>query len=388
MTEQLGKVVGTHPSGMRAGTGQGGDFVTCVVIGDAGAGKSEFGNRYLGESLFETNDCPLPLEMRMMPPQVKSVVVDGITRQVIDTKGHAGGNSEQIQKRYSLFFRNWKQGVNGVCVCVNGRCDRFSRGLKDTLHWACNTFGTPGLLDHICVIFTCCYDCITKPNQKRKETVWRAAIQEFLRTISGVRTVPAIPIFFVDSADYGSEETTRNMIQFHDWLSSRNPLSTNALSGVSLPDAIEEEVEEKIFVDYRFEGPPEDQYRFGLYEDRNRQKTIPYNGDQPRYSEWTVQRSWEEPAGHQSIKTYTKQHEVEEKRVVHHRAHSFFGFSRRDHTPYKVIQKTWTEQWTETTSFDGTVQTTNPVRIGEISERVIRQDRERGFTEGYEKVID
>jgi hypothetical protein len=208
-----------------------------------------------------------------------------------------------------------------------------------------------------------------------------------LQDVSGVSTVPQIPIFFVDSPNMESQETKSNMIQFHGWLASRNPLSTTQVREVALRDKIEEEFAEAVFVEYRTEGPPENQSRFAVYEDRKRQKITPYNGDQPRYDEWTVERRWEEPAGHQSVNIHTIQHEVEEKRVEHHNAHSFAGFSSHDHTHYTVIRKTWVEQWKETISFDGTVQKTNPVQVGGVCENVIRQDRERGFTQGYERVI-
>jgi hypothetical protein len=324
-----------------------------------------------------------------LEPQVKSSVVDGITRQVIDTEGHADGNSvssEQIQK-LALFFRAWKQGVNGICVVLNGQSDRFSQGIRDTLRWAYNTFGTPDVLDHICVVFTCCYDGIAKPNRNNKKTEYHACVQDFLREVSGVKTVPTIPFFFVDSLNYQSEDTKNNMVQFHGWLASRTALSTSKVREVALRDKIEEEFQKKVLARHRTDGPPDNQSRFAVYEDRKREKIIPYNGDKPRYGEWIVERTWEEPAGHQSVKIQTRTHEAEEKRVDHHPPHAMGGFSSRDHTHFQIIRKTWTEQWTETTSFDGRIEKSEPVRVGGISEQVIRKGRERGFTSGYESII-
>jgi hypothetical protein len=141
--------------------------VTCVLIGDTGVGKSEFWNRYLGNRVFEANDSPFPVTLE---PKTQSAVINGMTRHVIDTEGHADGNSissQQIQK-LSLFLKDWRQGVNGVCAILNGQNDRFSQGIKDTLRWAYNTFGTKDVLSHICIIFTRCYDGIPYPNRQRK----------------------------------------------------------------------------------------------------------------------------------------------------------------------------------------------------------------------------
>jgi hypothetical protein len=94
------------------------------------------------------NESPDPVTLT---PSVQSAVGDGLTRNVIDTEGHADGNSmssEQIQT-LALFLRKWSKGVNGVCVILNGQSDRFSQGIKDTLQWACSTFAVMGFRNPI-----------------------------------------------------------------------------------------------------------------------------------------------------------------------------------------------------------------------------------------------
>jgi hypothetical protein len=357
--------------------------VTSLVIGDTGAGKSEFGNRYVGASLFEANDGPMPVTAA---PSSNSRVVDGMTRRVIDTEGHADGNSVssiQIQKLAS-FFRTWQYGVNGICVVLNGQNDRFSQGIKDTLRWAYNTFGTQDVLTHICIVFTRCYDAVPYPNRERKQTEYRACVRTFLQEISGVSSAPEIPIFFVDSIDMESMKTKQNMTQFHGWLVSRTPLPTDRVQAVALRDNVEEEYQRRILTRYRYQGPPSDQYQYAVYQDKKRQKLTPYNGDSVRYGEWEVTREWEEYAGHQKIETRSRNRETEDKMVDHHSGHSMSGFSRRDHTHYTIRRNTWTEQWTVTTHFDGTVTETSPVRVGSVSTRTIDSDRERGWTDGYQ----
>jgi hypothetical protein len=361
-------------------------YVTCVLIGDTGVGKSEFGNRYLGSRVFEANDSAFPVTLE---PKTQSAFLNGMTRYVIDTEGHADGNSissEQIQK-LSIFLKNWNRGVNGVCVILNGQNDRFSQGIKDTLRWAYNTFGTSDVLSHICIIFTRCYDGIIFPNRERKQNEYRQVIQRFLSEISGVPNVPSIPIFFVDSLSSQSAETERNLTQFHGWLVSRQPLSTNSVQAVALRDKVEDEFANRVFVRYRYSGPTNNQYRFAVYEDRKRQKFTPYNGDAIRYSEWIVTRQWEESAGYKTIVTHTRTREAEVKEVEHHGAHSWTVFSSHDHTHYTIKRKTWHEEWTVTKDFDGHTTETTPRQVGGVSWRTIDSDRERGWTNSYERII-
>jgi hypothetical protein len=359
--------------------------VVCLLIGDTGAGKSEFGNRYLGELRFEASDSPYPVTLE---PNVQSRDVGGLTRYVIDTEGHADGNSissVQIQ-RLALFLRVWPRGVNAICVMLNGQNDRFSQGIKDTLRWAYNTFGTPEVLGHICIVFTCCYEGVGRPNRERKRTQYRNCVEKFLHEVSGA-PVPAIPIFFVDSLDFNSAQTEENMTQFHGWVASRQPLSTSDVRAVDLRDLIELETATRAFANYRFDGPPEDQLRWAVYEDRERQKVTPHNGDPVRYGEWNVTRTWEEPAGHQTIVRESFPHEVEVKEVDHHSGHSMGGFSSRRHTHYWIKRKLWEEQRTVTTDFDGNVTATPLAMVGQVAWRTITSGRERGWTDPYERTI-
>jgi hypothetical protein len=363
-----------------------GNYMTSLLIGDTGVGKSELGNRVLRVKRFQANDSPFPVTLA---PKAESTVIDGVTRYVIDTEGHADGNSissEQIQK-LALFLKQWKLGVNAVCIVLNGQNDRFSQGIKDTLRWAYNTFGTPDVLNHICIVFTCCYDGIARPNRQRKETEYRQCVQQFLRDVSGIAAVPLIPIFFVDSLNYQSAETERNLTQFHGWAMSRQPLLTGNVRAVELRDKIETETVTRAFVRYRFSGSPDNQDRYAVYENRERKKITPHNGDPVRYSEWTTTRTWEEHAGHQTINIQSIPHEVEVKEVDHHSGHSMSGFSRRAHTHYSIKRKSWREQQTITTHFDGSVTRTQPAMVGCVSWRTIESDRERGWTHGYERVI-
>jgi GTPase SAR1 family protein len=359
--------------------------VSCVLIGDTGVGKSEFGNRYLGKQVFNTSDSAYPVTLE---PKCQSAVIDGSTRHVIDTEGYASGNrisSDQIQK-LARFLRSWKYGTNAICVILNGQSDRFSQGVQDTLQWAYNTFATHEVLEHICIVFTRCYHGIKQPNRERKRTEYLKCIQDFLKKISGARAVPLIPIFFVDSLDPEDEETQQNMVQFHGWVSGRTPLSTNNVKVANIGHQIKEETKNKIFVEYVIRGPPADQYRFAVYQDKKRNIILPNNGDKESYTEWKVVKTWEEPAGHQTIKTIRIPHVNEVKEVEHHKKHSLGGLSSGPHTHYTIKRVMWDEEYTETTDFSGKV-TKTPSRRIEKDSVVTCKDRERGYTEGYNRSI-
>jgi hypothetical protein len=124
-----------------------------------------------------------------------------------------------------------------------------------------------------------------------------------------------------------------------------------------------------------------------VYEDRKRQQFTPSNGDPVRFSEWVVTRKWEESAGYKIIKTCSRERVSEEKVVEHHSAHSMFGFSSTDHTHYRIYRTRWSEEWTVTTDFDGSVTETQPKQVGERSRTQIASDREHGFTSGYQRII-
>jgi hypothetical protein len=270
---------------------------------------------------------------------------------------------------------------------LNGQYDRFSQGVKDTLQWAYNTFATAEALSHICIVFTRCFDGIQVPNRERKRREYGPKVQEFLRTISHGQAVPEIPMFFVDSQNFYSAETEQNMVQFHGWLAGRNALSTKQVEAVALRERIEDEFQYHVFSRYRYQGPDEDRWRYAVYENRKRQKITPYNGDPVRYSEWQVIGTSEESAGHRTVETHSEDHELEKKEVDHHSAHSFSGFSSHDHTHYEIYRKSYTKKWKVTTDYDGTVTKSASWREHETGWRRIKEDRERGWTRGYEHEI-
>jgi hypothetical protein len=359
---------------------------TCLLIGETGVGKSQFGNRYLQQDVFATGGGAAAVTRST---RAHSANLAGQTRWVIDTEGHADGTSlsaDQIQD-IAGFLQRSELGMNGICIVLNVSSYRFSQGPRDVVQWSYNSFGTPEFLGHVSLLFTHCSDTIPESSRVTKRTEFRQSVEDFLQVVSGEARVPQIPVFFIDSLARGSAETERNLMQFHEWLVHRTPLPTRNVRAVPLRETIETEDARKVLVGYRYEGAPSDQSRFAIYEDRDRYKLTPHNGDPVRYSEWRVLRHWEEAAGHQTIVTMSKTHETEHKSVDHHGRHSMFGFSSRNHTHYSIYRRRWTEQWTVTTDFDRNVTATQPSQVGQTAEWQVNAGREHGWTKAYTRVI-
>jgi hypothetical protein len=176
-------------------------------------------------------------------------------------------------------------------------------------------------------------------------------------------------------------------MQFHGWLVSRLPLSTADVHEAPLRDKIEDEKEMKMLKCHRSTGPPNDESRVAIDEDRVRQKVTPRNGGPVRFGNCQVLRTYEEPTGRRTVKLHSVTHEIEDKIVERQHAHSVFGFSSHRNTHYDIVRKKWLEQWTVTTDIDGKVTETKPERVGNVTEWKVDSGRERGWTEGHHRVL-
>lgn len=415
--------------------------VTICLIGDTGAGKSSFGNYYLGKEEFAASDSTDPVTLEAF---AKSNEVEGCKRWVIDTEGLNDGqsiNAVQIQNLAKL-MRNYERGVNAITIALNGQYDRFSQGVKDIIKFAYNAFGTKEALNHICIVFTKCYDT-RRPNRETKRTMYKEAVRKYLSEVSGIalEQIPEIPIFFVDCyPDDDNEETKENMIQFHGWVVSREPLDTKQFKEAGYREDRIEETRNHFSV-----GTEErDDTTYEIFEDQKRMKIVPNNQDPPRYSEWECINRYEEPikkviieenhnvdlgyqysddlktrykvtvdqerkiirdlrtgenievspwynsseerrteAGHLSEEIQTRNRIFERKEVEHHRGHGVFG--GKDHTHYKIFHTTYQEQRINKYDYDG--NKTNGkwfIVPGTLVTTQVGGGEEGGHTEGYD----
>jgi hypothetical protein len=246
---------------------------------------------------------------------------------------------------------------------LDGQHHGISQDTQDTLQWLLKTFPMPDLLNHLCIVFTHSPGNIHDQNRLYDELQCTGDDEQMVYQRSTSEIAPTIPIFVVDSVDSTSMELERNMTRFDEWMMTLSSLATANLPIVDLQDQIESEMEMKVFVDYRLSGPESDQYRYAIYEDRQREKMTPHNGDPVHYSEWRVIRQWEEEAGHQTITTRIAPHENEVKGVRYEEWVDFNGSSiwHSYHTFYTMYHTHFNTQQTITTHFDGSVTKAAPV---------------------------
>ena len=418
--------------------------ITVVMIGDTGAGKSSFGNYYLGTNAFEANDSEAAVTTEAV---AKSNIVDGCVRWVIDTEGLNDGqsiNAVQIQKLAQL-MRNYQRGVNAIAIVLNGQHDRFSQGVKDIIKFAYSAFATKEALNYFCIVFTKCYTR-TNPKRDTKQTRYMTAVKNYLSEISGtpIDEVPEIPVYFVDCYPEGENtdsETNKNL--FHGWAMLHDPLDTSKFKEASYREDRIEETRTKHSTGFETIGDT----TYELFEDQKRTKIVPNNRDPPRYSEWICTKKYKEAikkeiterknnvdlgyrysndglirykatvdqekktvrdlrrnkdisntgwyniseerlteAGRIVTVIEKRNRKFETKNVVHHSGHGFFGGN--DHTHVTLVHRVYQEQRTNTTDFDGRT-TSSDWLIVPGSERSyhVGNWEEGGWTGGYTKEI-
>lgn len=139
--------------------------VTVLLTGDKGAGKSSFGNYYLGIESFQSSDSMNPVIFKTIP---KSNRIGDCTRWVIGTErlDEQSINSVQIQN-LAQKVKAYEPKIHAIVVVLNEQDDHLSQGVKDIIKFVYNSFGTKNALNNICVVFTKCYD--TRSPKKRNK---------------------------------------------------------------------------------------------------------------------------------------------------------------------------------------------------------------------------
>ncbi|KAK8847912.1 hypothetical protein M9Y10_018960 [Tritrichomonas musculus] len=140
---------------------------------------------------------------------------------------------------------------------------------------------------------------------------------------------------------------------------------------------------------------------------RTEQRTVSTDVDgNKKYSEWTIvpgteskhevrngmeggfTEGYEKIVGNESKEIENRQIKIEKKEVEHHKSHSMFGPSSKNHTHFKIFHITRTEQRTVSTDVDGNKKYSEWTIVpGTESKHEVRNGMEGGFTEGYENEI-
>jgi hypothetical protein len=267
--------------------------VTVAVIGQTGAGKSQFLNGYLQQQLFQA--CADPKAVTLVT-SAQEKLIDGCLRTGIDTQGlddTQGVDAAHVQQMVQ-FLKAWTHGVNAFALVINGQADRFDAGTQKLVKLINTFFNDPTFWDHVCIVFTKCYagcDDIDKPVKERD---YRKMVFDLIRQCQGqsVQKPPPLPVFFVDSKKFETDHETKDQYGlFHGFVCGLDALPTQKVVAPNVTYLkVEKETRKGILANTRIDGDT----RIQKFEDQERQKRTGYDGITITFSEWKATRSWED----------------------------------------------------------------------------------------------
>jgi predicted GTPase len=336
--------------------------VTVAVIGQTGAGKSQFLNGYLQRRCFQA--CANPNAVTLVT-SADQQLVNGCLRTGIDTQGlddTQGVDAAHVQQMVQ-FLKAWPHGVNAFALVINAQHDRFDAGTQKLVKLINTFFNDPTFWDHVCIVFTKCYAGCDEIDKPIKQQEYRDLVLNLIRECQGKRrrNSPPLPVFFVDSKKFNTDrETMEQYALFNAFVCGLNPLPTQR---VVVPNVqylrIEKQTRNNILAATRYEGNT----RIQQYEDQEREKRTGYDGRTITYSDWTAIRTWENRQS-RSSRTETRTKCVNETRTPIFRTERYggrrYGFcgprSTRQVQCGENVRRTMQEQEREVnTDYDGSV---------------------------------
>ncbi|EAY20395.1 hypothetical protein TVAG_110070 [Trichomonas vaginalis G3] len=259
--------------------------VVVMFIGDTGSGKSSLGNLYLKETVFETSQKPSACTL---DPTRHANFVNGMERVVIDTEGFDDGDhitEEQIQK-LAQYLKNFEVGINAIGIVIQAQLMRLTRGVKDVIKFVYDAFGDV-ILSHLCVFWT--FSKKDFPDRQIREQQYKPMLAKYLQEISGAKTLPNIPFYYVDTQKPDKEFCVQSMTQFHGWAVSRQKFSSSQINEATFGYYTETETEERVKVDTFTEG----KITYEKFIDRVRSKIIPNNNKNAiHYTNWETTKEY------------------------------------------------------------------------------------------------
>lgn len=199
---------------------------TVIGIGETGMGKSSFLNAYLQKNTFRASSSP---DSCTKKTSVDSSVINNQTRKAIDTPGIKDtDNTDQENVRQLVeFLINYKDGVNVVAIVLNGQVDRYTRDTEKFIKITHQMFNHPDFWEHICIIFSKWYSGMSEEQKKIKQNDYKKKVIESIKRYTERNINVELPIFFLDSPNYTSDENTKKELErFHNFVISKNAMKT------------------------------------------------------------------------------------------------------------------------------------------------------------------
>ena len=265
---------------------------TVIGIGETGDGKSTFLNAYLQKNTFKSSDDPNSCTKLT---SAQSNIIDNNKFTAIDTPGLKDtDNTDQENVRQLVeFLLRYTNGINVVAIVLNGQIDRFTIDTKKFINIAHQMFNHPDFWEHLCIIFTKWYSCMNEEQKKMKQEQYKKEVVEYIRYYTCSNINIDLPVFFVDSLNYKTDEKTREELdEFYKFVISKDAMKTTQ---VEVPNVFYEKVirEERNNIRYKKNFISKDgMQRIEYFADQSRSKLIDYDGNKS-YTDWKNEKQWE-----------------------------------------------------------------------------------------------
>ena len=265
---------------------------TVIGIGETGDGKSTFLNAYLQKNIFKSSDDPNSCTKLT---SAQSNTIDNNKFTAIDTPGLKDtDNADQENVRQLVeFLLRYANGINVVAIVLNGQIDRFTIDTKKFINIAHQMFNHPDFWEHLCIIFTKWYSCMNEEQKKMKQEQYKKEVVEYIRYYTCSNINIDLPVFFVDSLNYKTDEKTREELdEFYKFVISKDAMKTTQ---VEVPNVFYEKVirEERNNIKYKKNFISKDEMqRIEYFADQSRSKLIDYDGN-ISYTDWKNEKQWE-----------------------------------------------------------------------------------------------
>ncbi|EDR21631.1 hypothetical protein, conserved [Entamoeba dispar SAW760] len=179
-----------------------------ILIGGIGDGKSSLGNYILKKRVFgeRTEESPKTQETVGFNGEA-----DRKNIFVIDTPGLQ--DSVEVNENrlsYVIEYIKEQQGVQAIVIVLNFNKEVLSENIKTMLKLICNVFPTEGFWEHVCIVWTKCYNYtseeVIETQIKTKKEKVLPELKKLIKETTRDGECIEFPMYFVDSLpDEGSD---------------------------------------------------------------------------------------------------------------------------------------------------------------------------------------